>query len=87
MEKTKGDDHFYFEVRDSYDKGFIAEKVPCPGLKFALNQIWDISKAYRKKDTYKEMIKIFAQKLRNNDTDTTLSNIPYALDKVKNEWV
>jgi hypothetical protein len=87
LENTNENDHFYFEVRSNYDKGFIVDKVPYPTMRYDLNHIWDISKAYRKKDPYKEMIKIFAQKLRNNDTDDSLSNICYVLGKENEPWV
>ena len=44
--------------------------------------MWDITKAYDKKDKYKEIIKIFAKSLRNNDNDNTLSNIVSVLPKI-----
>lgn len=87
LEHTKGDEHFYFEIRDSYDKGFIVDKVPDYAIGNDLNHIWDISKAYSKKDPYKEMIKIFAKKLRNNDTDDTLPNISCVLGKINKKWL
>ena len=68
LNQTKGDDSFYVEIRDSYDKGRIIEERPYCDDKGKGSIIehggWDISKAYSKKDPYKEIIKIFAQGLR-----------------------
>lgn len=81
LENTKGDNHIFVEVSDKSKKKFIVEKIPC-SFGYDLANMWDITKAYDKKDKYKEIIKIFAKSLRNNDNDNTLSNIVSVLPKI-----
>ena len=76
LNNTKGDDCLFVEIRDKYDKGRIVEQRPYSdntGKGYTVERAWDVSKSYSKKDPYKEMIKIFAQGLRNNNANTGLS--------------
>ncbi len=72
LNQTKGDDCLFVEIRDEYDKGRIVEERPYSdntGKGYTVQRVWNISKAYSKKDPYKEIIKIFAKELKNKDAN------------------
>ena len=74
LNNTSGDNRFFVESRTDYNKGRIIEQKPFSddkGKGFELIRTWDISKAYSKKDPYKEIIKIFAQGLRKDKANNT----------------